>query len=346
LARLAQWPCGRVARLSIVQDPYEVPADEQAFAQPMVFFRLDAAAILARSPLAQDLPALKLRVPQRPVARNLVAEGVFPTLRILDLSTTFCPGVDVESLLGHLRNLHALILDGCSLVKAGAGGEEDWRTIGHVCATAGLRLARERERKLRAWLERKAALEAVSAQTPRTGTSHVTTPPPVLRGSRKPVKTKKGLSSAMNNLSLGTSGGEMVLAIPKIRILPAYSSLRALSTTVPFINDLPFEVSEALADGWRDGVRVVQSSRARLRTSLSHGVRITRILEHHEREVGEKVTNEDGMDGLKEVSKLDPVWEEDERVYEPPVFCLAGASKQSVHPEGCAHRYAWDVWDE
>jgi hypothetical protein len=331
--------------VSIVQDPYDRPPDQQSFAQPIVFFRLDTVSILARSHFARDLPALKLRVPHRPIARNMAAPGVFPSLRVLDLSTTFVPGADLEAFAGRLRTVQALVLDGCSLVRAGAGGEDDWKAIGHVCATGDLRLARERERALRAWLERQAALEAVSSAAGPAAPS--TSANASSARARKPPKARKGgpasLSAAMQGLAVSA---DAVLAIPKIRILPAYPTLRALATTVPFMADLPFDVAQALVAGWRDGVRIVHTTRVRLRTSMSHGTRVVRILEHHERGLDTAEEDDKGMDGLKELSRVDDAWAQDELEHPAPVFCLAGPSKQAEHPEGCAHRYAWEVWDE
>jgi hypothetical protein len=331
--------------VSIVQVPYEIPPDQQTFAQPIVFFRLDTISTLARSLFARDLPALKLRVPHRPIARSIATAGIFPSLRVLDLSTTFIPGADLDPVTSRLRKVQALVLDGCSLVRAGAGGEEEWKAVGHLCATGGLRLARERERILRGWLERQAALDAVSSATMVQSTASSSTAQ--ASRTRKPAKARKGVASLVGGMQAMSVNSDAVLVIPKIRVLPSYPNLLALSTTIPFTTDiLPFNVAEALAEGWRDGIRILHTARVRLRTSLSHGTRVVRILEHHERDPGSTEGEDKGMDGLKELSRVDDVWMEDDLEHPAPVFCLAGPDKKAEHPEGCAHRYAWDIWDE
>jgi hypothetical protein len=344
LTKLASWPKGKITQVTIVQDTYEIPPDQQTFAQPLVFFRLDTVSEFARSPLVQQLPALCLRVPHRPVARYLAVPRASPAIRVLDLSTSSMSGAEIDPLLARLTKLEALILDGCALVRAGAGGEEDWRAVGHVCATASLRLVRERERRLRAWLEHKAAIEAVSV-SPQTPQSSMR----LNARAKSNAKSRKGVGSLTANMqSLSVSSGrEVVLAVPKIRILPTYPKLRALSTTVPFLEDLPFDVKEALAEGWRDGVRVIQTTRSRLRTSLSHGVRIVRMEDAaNQDESTDGHEAESGMNGLIDVNSSDAVWAEDGISYPAPVLCLAGPEKHAEHSSGCAHEYSWEIWHD
>lgn len=148
---LSQWPPSGLPSLSIVQDPLDPSiAPVQKFAQPLVFFRLDPFSCMSISPYAQDIEHFRLRIPSRQIARFLYTQpGAFPRLTLLDLSTCNVAESDVEQLLGRLVGLKHLIADNCSLLR----GEGDWAAFGKTCALAGVKRAREREKKLKAHLE-------------------------------------------------------------------------------------------------------------------------------------------------------------------------------------------------
>lgn len=113
------------------------------------------------SPYAQDIEHFRLRIPSRQIARFLYTQpGAFPRLTLLDLSTCNVAESDVEQLLGRLVGLKHLIADNCSLLR----GEGDWAAFGKTCALAGVKRAREREKKLKAHLELVHAQQAAQAR--------------------------------------------------------------------------------------------------------------------------------------------------------------------------------------
>lgn len=66
----------------------------------------------------------------------------------------------MEQLLGSLPGLKHLIADNCSLLR----GEGDWAAFGKNCALAGVKRAKEREKKLKVWLELAYARAAAASQ--------------------------------------------------------------------------------------------------------------------------------------------------------------------------------------
>jgi hypothetical protein len=246
-----------------------------------------------------------------------------PALSLLDVSTSSLAGAELDALLARLPALAVLLADGAGLVRGALGGE-NWAELGRAAAAAGVRRAKDRERVLRAWLERHAAQLAPPPDTP--GGSHL---------QDAPAQSTK-LSAAVE------------ATIPKIRVLPSFPTLRALATTLSLADELVEDIDFAahFADGWRDGIKLVKTVRARLRTSAANGVRVVRFEELSECAADAPLLSEDGIDGLRDILPRDAAWDADECAYAPPVLCLVGPSRQATHPEGCAHRRAWEVWND
>lgn len=189
---LSGWPSSGLPSLSIVQDPLDPSiAPVQKFAQPLVFFRLDPFSSMISSPYAQDIKHFRLRIPSRQIARFLYTQpGALPSLSLLDLSTCNVAESDVEQLLGRLVGLKHLIADNCSLLR----GEGDWAAFGKTCALAGVKRAREREKKLKAWLELVYARQAAEAQGIAAQDAVLT----VDRGTSRPRRGRYVASFASN----------------------------------------------------------------------------------------------------------------------------------------------------
>jgi hypothetical protein len=350
LTRFAGWPASgttHFVRVSVVQDPFETPPDVQTFAQPLVFHQLAPFSQLAASPILRKVPALRLRVPARPLARYLSVPGALPALSLLDVSTSSLAGAELDALLARLPALAVLLADGAGLVRGALGGE-NWAELGRAAAAAGVRRAKDRERVLRAWLERHAAQLAPPPDTP--GGSHLQAAQPQVR---RPAKGRKGLASATVSMRDAPAQSTKLSAaveatIPKIRVLPSFPTLRALATTLSLADELVEDIDFAahFADGWRDGIKLVKTVRARLRTSAANGVRVVRFEELSECAADAPLLSEDGIDGLRDILPRDAAWDADECAYAPPVLCLVGPSRQATHPEGCAHRRAWEVWND
>lgn len=128
LVALSKW--SQLPVLSIVQDPLDLTAVDprQVFAQPIVFFRLEAISILLHSrTVVHSMHAFRLRIPSRAVARVLCmapvatqglddrfqdlslgpidVSGAIPLLKYLDLSTCGLLDADVDMILMKYRRV-------------------------------------------------------------------------------------------------------------------------------------------------------------------------------------------------------------------------------------------------
>ncbi|TFK56797.1 hypothetical protein OE88DRAFT_1650266 [Heliocybe sulcata] len=108
------------------------------------------------TPLSQTLPALRflrLRLPSLSVAKQVYAPtSVLDRIELLDLSACIVKDYDVKRILGRFANLCHLVLDNTGVLR-GEFGRAEWRQLGKDCALAGLRKAREREAKVKEWLD-------------------------------------------------------------------------------------------------------------------------------------------------------------------------------------------------
>ncbi|KAH9858232.1 hypothetical protein C2E23DRAFT_719416 [Lenzites betulinus] len=364
LLALSSWPEPALPVLSIVQDPLDPSIAPTNFAQPLVFFRLDPLSTLAISPMADDLKHFRLRIPARQIARHLhSALHSLPALGFLDLSTSNVMGHDVAGILGHLKDLQTLVLDGCPIVSQRIDVQLDagdpfiqWAELGEAMALAGVARATEREKKLRAWTE---AYYAQEIATEAASTS------------KKVRRGRRGLATA--TISLRAPSPERALQpsrdipkgrIPKrgqkIRVLPPAPTLCSLATSFP--GALDAETYEAVKDeferGWAIGVARLQAIRHRHLTSWRNGVsRVLHFADKGSEEWDEEDEyGEEGLVGLVEVKEEgafmlnvagDGQAQGAARAgYACPLLCLAGPKRDAAHREGCGHQVGWDIYKD
>ncbi|KDQ63148.1 hypothetical protein JAAARDRAFT_29150 [Jaapia argillacea MUCL 33604] len=341
LDALSKWPESKIQTISIVQDPLDPAiAKKQTFAQPLVFFHLDPFTRLVRSPYLRSASHFRLRVPSRQVARYLHAlPGSLPRLEILDLSTCNVNESDVVSILGRFTMLRHLVLDNCGVIR-GELREGQWSDFGKSCATAAVKRAKDREKKLKTWLE------ITHARTAGDVDANIR-----LQGGQVPTKAPKrgrrGLATATISLRASPPRDAVPLPIPvvndlraggkipKIRILPSYPSLLSFTTTVR-LEDRRDVARAEFEKGWTEGLAQVASIRTRLRQSAMNGVRVMKFLED------EQCMFEEGLEDLDDVEEED--WEVDIEKLKHPSLCLAGPDRQAEHFDGCGHYAAWGIW--
>jgi len=269
--------------LSIIQDPLDPDlVHKQAFAQPLVFFRLDPFTTLARSPYLYDLGFLRLRIPSRQLPRFISAlPGSLPSLQLLDLSTCTVHGPELDNILMRFPKLRHVILDGCALgLDRVDAGEGQW-AVGKRCALAGVRRAKEREAKLKNWLELTAVSENVAVSPAGTIPGG-----DVQRPGRPTRKGRKGLATATVSLRASPpSLPEICLlpkakrAVPKIHVLPPSPTLvtfaaAGLSRASPERHQ---EIVAEFEKGWADGLTQLSTIRRRHLQSWKNGNATTRI---------------------------------------------------------------------
>ncbi|KAJ7109796.1 hypothetical protein C8R44DRAFT_263075 [Mycena epipterygia] len=327
---LARWPASDLPTLSIVQealDPAQAP--KIAFAQPIVFFRLDShLSDLAQSPYLSSLTSLKLRIPSRPVAGPITTSPFsLPSVELLDLSTCNVFGAELtDTILARLTRLKHLILDNGALLR-GEYHPEDWAVLGKGCALAGVKRTKEREKKLR-----QARLETA----------------PVAAPERRPRRGRRGVSTATISLRaspprdsrvVGVVDTPAATALRKIRLYPASPSLCSFATTLsPSVPpDKHAEIREQFEKGWYEGLSQLVEVRTRLYQSYRLGSTIMKFADVDDEMDG----SDEGLDGLVEVSS----WEDDVEI-KAPVLCLVGPGKSEAHEAGCAHSVAWTVWKD
>lgn len=317
---IASWPPKSLDNLSISQDPLKpemVPGP--SFAQPIVFFQLQSLI-----PLSMDAPPhFRLSLPNRPVAPHLCARSNKSTI-ILDLSHCKITRPDVSSLLAHFISLEHLILDDCSVLPQDAS-PEDWSAFGKQCALAGSQRAREREKKVKAWLD------TVRAQEAATGMGRGA---PTQRGK----KGRKGLSTATISLRhipieghatstqfASTSFPAPPLHVQTIRILPILPTISSICLKSP--RQSTAVAREEFAAGWKEGIAQVSALRQRLwLANLRHGIWVM-TYEHNQEK-------EQALVGLVRVQE-----QEDFRSpvdCPPPLLCFM---EEETHV-GCGHAAA------
>ncbi|KAH9937351.1 uncharacterized protein B0H18DRAFT_970186 [Fomitopsis serialis] len=357
LLAFSRWPAEDLPTLSIVQDPLEPSIAPTKFAQPLVFFRLDPLSTLACSPFLEGLRHFRLRVPARQAARFLYAlPNALPRVELLDMSTCNVLESDVEGMLGRFGRLRSLVLDGCYIVsqRAVADGQDPeealghWAALGKMMALAGAKYAREREKRLKLWIEAVRARAAAAQVGEGVVQEQAPAPPRARRGRR-------GLATA--TISLRDSPPKDPVVLPKlpagappgapppnqrIRILPSLPALRSLATTPPASvgPDKHDTIRAEFARGWGRASRSC--------TSWGNGVRIVRFDPDYEADE-EDGDGEDGLAGLMDV--------EDERAFVIKTKAVDGSGEDKAemlgvddgregHMEGCGHQLGWDVWHD
>ncbi|KAH7930491.1 hypothetical protein BV22DRAFT_52794 [Leucogyrophana mollusca] len=341
LHALARWPPYSLPTLSIIQDPLDPEiARGQHFAQPLVFFRLDPLTVLVCSAFARSLTSLRLRIPSRQVARFLCSSpSATPALELLDLSTCNVSISDMEAILIRYTNLKHLILDGCNITR-GEVHEGEWVAVGKTCALAPVKRAKEREKKLKTWLEANAR-----ASTSDLGQQQTLT---VQHTGRRIRPGRRGLATAA--ISLRDSPPKETIAlpvaanliIPRIRVLPSSPALLSFSTSSHAArSDRHESIRADFAQGWAEGLAQLTAVRTRLRQSWQNNIRVVRF----EGDIG----LEEGLDGLVDVeSERDFVNDLDEgntARWEVPILCLAGEAGQD-HAECCGHSGSESTWKD
>ncbi|EPQ60300.1 hypothetical protein GLOTRDRAFT_19570, partial [Gloeophyllum trabeum ATCC 11539] len=344
LDHLSKWDPDSLPVLSVIQDPLDPALSKmQHFAQPLVFFRLDPFTSLVRAPVLRALTHFRLRVPARQVAQYVyAAPGALARVEHVDLSTCNVSEREVELVLGRFSRLRHLVLDNCSILR-GEFNEVAWRELGKDCALAGVRRARDREKKLKAWLEvnHSRVVEDLGGDAPvqvARNPGH----------ARAPKRGRKGLATATISLrerdEASAAGPSTILPaeakvkVPKIRILPRPPTLLSLATTVR--HDDKHDVIRAEYErGWAEGVAQLAATTARLRTSFANRVRMMKFAED-----ADGVLREEGMAGLEDVEVEDFEMSVQGEGVKCPVLCLAGPGRGGGHVPGCGHQAGWDVW--
>ncbi|EMD41864.1 hypothetical protein CERSUDRAFT_120779 [Gelatoporia subvermispora B] len=368
LLALSRWPPESLPALSIVQDPLDPSIAPTKFAQPLVFFRLDPLSTLAQSPLLEDLTQFRLRVPSRQVARYLYTTShSLPSVKLLDLSTCNVTDSDVEGLLGRFVHLEALILDKCPIISQRTDIHVDeaqalnqWAILAKTMALAGVKFARERERKLKTWLEAYHARATTNREPPAEEPR---------QQDRRPRRGRRGLATA--TISLRASPPRETMELPnldvksskripppskRVRIMPLVPALRSLAATPPH-NIGPDKHAAIRAEferGWAEGIAQISAIRGRLQTSWRNGVKIVTFGEDEDDSYGDRDHDTDvGLSGLIDVEddkafalEIFQDGQSQSVIGRCPTLCLIGPGTTDGHADGCGHRFGWDIWKD
>jgi len=373
LLAFSRWPAMDIPTISIVQDPLNPSMAPTKFAQPLVFFRLDPLSTLARSRVVANLLHLRLRIPSRQTARFLYTfPGALPSIESLDMSTCNIIESDVEGILGRFGRLKMLVLDGCYIVSHRADMQEQeamgqWAALGKTMALAGVKFAREREKRLKSWLEAvyarsnasndgiAAELEPARERRIRRGRRGLATATISLRDS--PPETNVPIPTVLPSSQLPPPRGGQ---IPRIRILPSLPVLRSIATT-PAAHLGPDKheiIRTEFETGWAQGIAQLSATFGRLKQSWGNGMRVVQFdLDYRP---GDKDGDgDDGLTGLKDVEDeqafiINITGDDDSSANEEagieqgkcPILCLAGPGRSDVHVAGCAHQLGWDIWKD
>lgn len=289
--------------------------------------------VLLSSEFASTLTSLRFCIPTRRVARAITDHPLSaPRLEVLDLSTCLIKDMDVETILARYVRLNHLLVDQCDC------GDGTWAQLAKQCATIGVKRAKDREKKLKQWI-----------QTATPGVAQEE-----FRKVKKPKKGRSGLSTApisIRQLTLPTVAPSApppptnsTLREEKFRILPPFPSLQTFCTTTV---DRTTQVAAIQAEwnlGWSQGIEQLSKHRARLAASSKNGVRIFKFTDDVEDIDYEDPTEwlGEGLAGLEDVIPQTDEWEDiDPEVLVAPILCLAGQDLHSTdHSVGCGHKIA------
>lgn len=338
LQALSRWPSHSLPTLSIVQDPLDPEiARAQRFAQPLVFFHLDVLTKLVCSPCFRSASNFRLRIPSRQVAPFLFnAPRAAPALNLLDLSTCHVRFADVEGLLARFSNLKHLILNGCFITQ-GHSLEGDWVAVGKMIALGTVKAAKNREKKLKAWLESNVA----RLPTNEDGVSEQ--PTGEQRMGRRIRPGRRGLATATISLRdfAPTEAVHVVqrnISVPRLRVLPASPVICSLSTSLDVHNRDEHTIRTEFQQGWEEGITQLNAIRSRLYQSWKNGVRVMYISDDQ--------GMEDGFEGLRDVDSETLFHDVQCVVCPAPVLCLTGSNDTTKHADGCGHAVASRIWDD
>lgn len=370
LIALSRWPTASLPTISIVQDRRDPDvAQKQAFAQPIVFFRLHSLTTLLHSPsISSSLTTLRLRIPSRPVVSSICGAHLFndqltnpPTLiaalDYLDLSTCGVLESELDMILIRFKQLKYLIMDECSVLR-GESQEGEWASLGKRCALVGVRRAKERESVFKIWLESATIVTPVEDGAPASMTNVAV--PTVRRGRRGLATATISLRqvSPVRQAAPGPSRGTISFQDAvrrnkpiKTRILPPVPTLLSLCATTPSLiqPDRYATIRAEFETGFAEGIAQLTVTRARLRASARNKVRVMRF---RSTPLDGEVQDEEGLEGLEAIDIDDtesfamPTDENGILIVTPPVLCLVGPGKEEDHPKGCGHMVGWQLWKD
>ncbi|KAJ3989045.1 hypothetical protein F5890DRAFT_1562136 [Lentinula detonsa] len=310
-----------------------LPQLAAGFAQPIVFFQLESTfPSLLRGPyLRIPLQTLRLRFPSRNITRSLTQAPVphppsygasipagskpsskyvrrvanahlspTPYLKFLDLSTCLISESSLPQIITQYPSLTHIILDSCNVLRnhdvAIRDNAREWGSVSMSCAVAGMGKAKERERKLNAWLD-----------APRTGKKRGGKLDD--RGSQAHnsarTRGRKGLATATLSLRKEDTLSESPSFRPaitdsstperiRIRILPPLPTLRNLTANlyVPasmitsetsmlppdILDPLLVDIHREWERGWAEGLTQLVKARERIHASWRNNlVRVMRF---------------------------------------------------------------------
>lgn len=264
-------------------------------------------------------------------------------------------------MLGRFTKLEHLILDQCNLITQKdlpeGGVESQWAALGKTMALSGVKRMKDREKKLRIWLE--ATARPPEPQLSRTelaaqlgkvkkGRRGLATATVSLRETSKPEVVPQFVQGAQTARELGFTLNS------KIRVVPPKPRLSSIAIDLPpHANPAQLGPAEARAEferGWAEGISQLIAIRNRMKTSWYNGTaKIVTFDDINAYSVSSQDDNgegEYGMLGLKDV--------DDEETFSLgmdgdlyPTLCLAGCARWSeTHAEQCAHHVARKVWSD
>lgn len=256
------------------------------------------------------------------------------------------------------------MLDGCSLLR-GEAREGEWAALGKSCALGGVKRAKEREKRVKAWLEANVVISVLGQDE---GAAVIAGPRAA--ATKRPHKGRRGVATSTLSLRASPPRDELPphagpnkdgsshnfkSTIQKIRILPSAPSLRSFATTTASTLHADAEkLAEFRAEferGWREGLGQINAIRSRLRQSRANDVRVMRMIEvsgsNEEDEDEDK--EKGGLRGLVDLETNDGFFDDvssDKDEGRCPVLCLAGPGRKEGHSEGCGHAVGWEAWDD
>jgi hypothetical protein len=252
---------------------------------------------------------------------------------------------EVEALLVRFTKLRYLILDRCSMKRLDVMDGE-WVALGKNCSLTGVKRAKEREKKLKAWLEANNVRSAV-VNNEQSVTEGIEVNGQ--GGARRPRRGRRGLAIATISLRESSAMDDTLppfvpsvakVPVAKIRILPPAPSLTslAITTSSQIPTDRHTDIRADFERGWTAGLAQLTATRNRLRQSWQNGIRVVRFSE-------EASTSEGGLDGLVDVESGNDIDFHD-TCAGVPLLCLAGPGRKDGHVYGCGHAIGWNTWKD
>ena len=244
---------------------------------------------------------------------------------------------EIETLLMRFTTLRHLIADRCGMKRIDLLEIGEWIAIGKSCALAGVKRAKDREKKLKLWLEAKARTAFAVDVDVDSGTTSL--PTARLRRGRRGLATST--ISLRDQEDRGESPPPCNIQVDKIHIFPPSPSLvsLALSPSSHLSRDRYPDVAADFQRGWNEGLARLTAIRNRLLRSSRNGIRVVRFSE-------EMPASDGGLDGLVDVPQGAEAEFHENANIEMPILCLAGPGRSDDHVAGCGHVRGWDIWKD